>query len=235
MDRETWTRRRLLAGVGGLGLGVVGAPLAALASGGRAPSGPGPREAFQRLKEGNERFVLGRPRGSTDLPGIRRALAAGQRPFATIVGCSDSRVPPELVFDQGLGQLFVVRVAGNLADEDAIGSVQYAVHHLGTSLVVVLGHEKCGAVSAALGSAEERAREPKQVRQLLEQIRPAIPGSASAGSRDEQVHAVVEANVRRNVKALEAVADLRALAGEGKIKLVGAVYDLGSGHVRWLL
>ncbi len=99
----------------------------------------------------------------------------------------------------------------------------------------MLGHEKCGAVGAALGSAEERAREPKQVRQLLDQIRPCIPAAGGAESREERVHQVVEANVRRNVKILEGVADLRARQNEGAVKIIGAVYDLGSGRVRWLL
>jgi carbonic anhydrase len=233
------TRRQVLAGVGGLGLGlavarITDAALPASASSGANPDRVDSRAAFLKLKEGNERFVRG-VRSPGDLVAARGALTAGQHPFATIVGCSDSRVPPEIVFDQGLGQLFVVRVAGNVVDTAAIGTVQYAVHHLHTPLVVVLGHEKCGAVSAALGTAEERAREPRQVRQLLDRIRPSISSAVARRKQEEQVHVVVEANVLRNVKLLEAVGDLRKARAEGAVRLAAAVYDLQSGRVRWLL
>jgi carbonic anhydrase len=233
MGSERWTRRQVLAGIGGAGLGVAWGRLPAWAAAGGKPDGHGPEEALLRLKEGNERFVRG-VREPDDLVKARGALASGQRPFATIVGCSDSRVAPEIVFDQSLGQLFVIRVAGNVACDDAIASVQYAIHHLHSPLVVVLGHETCGAVTAALGTAEERAREPRQVQQLLAQIRRSIGGAAAAPDREAQVRAGVAANVSRNVDLLAAVGDLKKAQTEARVKIVGAVYDMKSGRVRWL-
>src|SRR5262249_49878388 len=139
----------------------------------------------------------------------RKHLAAPQQPFATILGCSDSRVPVELLFDQGFGDLFVVRVAGNVLAPDGMGSIEFAVLHLETPLVVVLGHEECGAVTAALEPAEERAREPWRLQQLLERIVPALKEIDSTLTAAERIHRGVEANVRRSVRTLQEEVRLR--------------------------
>ena len=112
------------------------------------------KEALERLMKGNERFVKGRAIQPNGSPEHRRELLAGQEPFAVVLGCSDSRVPPEIIFDCGLGEIFVIRVAGNILDDVVIGSIEYAVEHLGTRLVLVLGHESCGAVGASLEGGE---------------------------------------------------------------------------------
>jgi carbonic anhydrase len=190
-------------------------------------------EALELLLEGNTRFVEERPRHSHE--GVRRRamLAAGQHPAAVILGCADSRVPPELVFDAGLGDLFVVRVAGNVASEDEAGSIEYAVEHLDAPLVLVLGHEKCGAVTAALGATEG---EVEELSHLLEYLKPALRDIDPALPLDERVHLGVEANVRHSVKQLNAILE-REGGGEAAppgFRIVGGVYELESGRVRLL-
>src|SRR6187455_2697099 len=129
-------------------------------------------EALARLRAGNERFVRGRARFPTVRKEVLAALAKGQRPYATILGCSDSRVPPELIFDASFGELFIVRVAGNVISPEVMGSLQYAGVHLHTLLFVVLGHEGCGAVQAALHAREHGNRERSRIALLLENIIP---------------------------------------------------------------
>ena len=141
-----------------------------------------PDEALQRLVLGNERFCRGEAHWSGTRPDSLAALAAGQRPFATILGCSDSRVPPELVFDTGLGDLFVVRVAGNVFSNEVAGSIQYAGAHLHTRLFVVLGHDGCGAVAAALETMIRGTRHRSRIHILVENILPAL-GASTGGSR----------------------------------------------------
>jgi len=120
-------------------------------------TGVSPKEAHDRLAQGNARYVAGKAKHPRQDAATRKHLTSGQQPFATVLSCSDSRVPPELVFDQGIGDLFVVRVAGNIGGEDDLGSIEYAVEHLHTSLIVVMGHEKCGAVTAALAPDSVRS------------------------------------------------------------------------------
>src|SRR4030095_11544074 len=131
-------------------------------------------EALARLVAGNERFVRGEARFPTVQKEILAELAKGQRPYATIIGCSDSRVPPELVFDAGFGELFIVRVAGNVISPEVMGTVQYAAVHLHTPLFVVLGHEGCGAVKAALATKDHRGRERERIELLLANIVPGL-------------------------------------------------------------
>src|SRR3954451_10886779 len=132
------------------GLATLFLAFGVAAWGQEAASGLSADQALSRLLAGNERFVAHKERHPDESAGRRRELVSGQHPFAVILGCSDSRVAPELLFDEGLGDLFVIRVAGNIVDDDILASIEYAVEHLGTKLVVVLGHEKCGAVSAAV-------------------------------------------------------------------------------------
>jgi len=160
-------------------------------------------------------------------------LTRGQQPYATILGCSDSRVPPELVFDAGFGELFVVRVAGNVLGPSILGTLQYAANHLHTPLFVIMGHEGCGAVKAAIAWKLEGARHASKIEVLLENILPALDGVDPAQAPEAFMQSAVEANVRHAVSALRTPEVQERLAVSG-MKLVGAVYDLESGRVRFL-
>jgi carbonic anhydrase len=192
------------------------------------------QQALDRLKEGNARFVSGEARFPTVQKEVLAALAKEQHPFATILGCSDSRVPPELVFDAGFGELFVIRVAGNVLGAEILGTLQYAGRHLHTPLFVVLGHESCGAVTAAVDSLFQRARMESRIEALLADIVPGLAGLDPAQPRDALIEAAVEANVRHTLRQLEATPEVRARQAEGEMRLVGAVYELASGRVRFL-
>ena len=191
-------------------------------------------QALARLKAGNERFVRGRARFPTVKKEVLAALAKGQQPYATIVGCSDSRVPPELLFDAGFGELFIVRVAGNVISPEVMGTLQYAAVHLHTPLFVVLGHEGCGAVQAALAAKFEGARERRRIALLLKRILPGLHGLRPGRGADAQMKAAVEANVRWSMRQLRETPEGKARMAEGVLKLVGAVYELKTGRVRFL-
>lgn len=190
--------------------------------------------ALERLQEGNRRFVEGEPRHPHQARDWRDAIEKGQHPFAVVVGCSDSRVPPELVFDQGFGDLFVIRVAGNIAEEDGIGSVEYAVDHLDVRLVVILGHSSCGAVTAALDRMGDPADEPSEIVSLLCRIEPALAGLPKGMAREALVAEAVKRNVDMVVRRLSRVADLRKSLKAGRVQIVGAVYDMHTGRVQFL-
>ena len=191
-------------------------------------------QAFQRLKDGNARFVAGHARFPTLQKEVLAELAKDQHPYATILGCSDSRVPPELVFDAGFGELFVIRVAGNVLGPSILGTLQYAGVHLHTSLFVVLGHSGCGAVKAAIGEKFHDAQHRSRIAVLLENIVPALDGLDPSMPADALLSAAVEANVRYTVRQLLESPEGRARAVEGKVRLVGAMYELTSGIVRFL-
>jgi carbonic anhydrase len=190
-------------------------------------------EALARLVAGNDRFVRGEARFPTVQKEVLAELARGQRPYATIIGCSDSRVPPELIFDAGFGELFIVRVAGNVISPEVMGTLQYAAVHLRTPLFVVLGHEGCGAVGAAL-AARNGAREPSRIALLLENILPGLSDLPPGLAPDTEMRTAVEANVRWSMHQLLETPEGKARAAEGAMKLVGAVYQLESGTVRFL-
>jgi carbonic anhydrase len=191
-------------------------------------------EALQRLADGNARFVRGEARFPTVQKEILANLARGQHPYATILGCSDSRVPPELVFDAGFGELFIVRVAGNVISDEVMGTLQYAGRHLHTPLFVVLGHEGCGAVDAALAVCEGHADHPERIATLLDTIVPGLEGLDLTRPRPELDHAAVEANVRWSMHQLLATQEGQARLEEDRVKLVGAIYELETGRVRFL-
>lgn len=191
-------------------------------------------EVLARLQAGNERFVRGEARFPTVQKDILAELAKGQQPYATIIGCSDSRVPPELVFDAGFGELFVIRVAGNVISHEVVGTMQYAAVHLRTPLFLVLGHEGCGAVQAALAAKFRGVRERSRIERLLENITPGLENVAADASADDQLHAGVEANVRWSMRQVMDTPEAQARAAEGVLKLVGAVYELTTGRVRFL-
>jgi len=190
-------------------------------------------EALARLVAGNARFVQGEARFPTVQKEILAELAKGQHPYATIVGCSDSRVPPELIFDAGFGELFIVRVAGNVISPEVMGSMQYAGVHLRTPLFVVLGHEGCGAVNAAL-AARHGAQEPARIALLLDNIAPGLRDLPNGLAADDEMCAAVEANVRWSMHQILETPEAKARAAEGVLKLVGGVYELVSGRVRFL-
>src|SRR6516164_4318258 len=159
-------------------------------------SGPCATDALSRLIAGNERFLRGESRCAGSTRATLVDLAKGQRPFATILGCSDSRVPPECVFDAWLGELFVIRVAGNVFSPEVAGSLQYAGAHLQTPLFVVLGHEGCGAVAAALATKYEGAQHRSRIQILVDSILPAMPEFDVALAPEERLSRAVECNVR---------------------------------------
>lgn len=193
--------------------------------------------ALARLREGNRRYVSGETRyGGRGDERLRAELLEGQEPFAIVLGCSDSRVPAELVFDQGLGDLFVVRVAGNIAASSQIASVEFAAEQFGTRLVVVLGHSRCGAVTATIEALLRPAGEPSPaLRSLLDRVRPAVESlleSASADD-DELIREAVRANVRNTVRELRRSRPLHQLIETDGLCVVGAEYCLEKGEVEF--
>lgn len=192
-----------------------------------------PADALARLKAGNERFVGGHT-VNCDLIRQVKDTAKGQAPFATVVGCIDSRVPPELVFDQRIGDIFCARVAGNFVNTDIIGSLEFATKITGTRAVVVLGHNECGAVKGAIDNAKLG-----HLTATLANIRPAVKATKASGDRTSKnaafVQAVAETNVRMAVAELTAKSPvMKQLVATGDLKIVGAMHDLATGKVSWL-
>lgn len=187
---------------------------------------PGP---LTTLLDGNRRFVEARETNPHRTPARREEVAKGQHPFAVVVGCADSRVPPEVVFDQGLGDVFVVRTAGEVVDDVGLGSIEFAVAKLGARLIVVLGHESCGAVEAALRGDPVPGHVAAVVNAIKPNLSPASP--EAAGALD---HAIDE-QVRATVEQLRGAAPVLApMVKDGSLEVVGAVYDLDTGAVRVL-
>lgn len=189
-------------------------------------AGVAPDDAMKKLVAGNERFASGRNVGARHVVERRSETAQSQHPFAIIITCADSRVGPELVFDQNVGDLFVVRTAGNLVDDHALGSIEYAVEHLGARLIVVMGHERCGAVKAALGSSTA----PGHVNSLVRDIQPAV--LAAKGKPGDPLSATIEENAKLVAQQIRSQAHLGELAGQTQV-MVG-VYDLDTGVVSWV-
>ncbi len=215
------------------------------------PSGPTPDAALALLVEGNRRFAEGTPQRPHQDATTRAALARSQKPIAVLVSCSDSRVPPAVVFDQGLGDLFEIRSAGHMVDTAGLGSIEYAVAHLGTPLVVVMGHERCGAVTAALHHEAHEGHLGALVRAIRPSVEAILHNTTRPGARwrsDRPTHldltrepgnflvrAIVE-NVERTVDSLATRSEpIREAMANGKVKVVGAYYDLDTGLVdlRW--
>jgi carbonic anhydrase len=191
-------------------------------------------EALQRLIDGNRRFLGGAARFPTVQKDVLANLARAQHPFATIIGCSDSRVPPELLFDANFGELFVIRVAGNVMSPEIAGSLQYAGVHLKTPLFMVLGHTNCGAIQAALALKFREVRQPSRIELLLASILPGLEGVDARADLPVQIAAGVEANVRWTMRQITESPEGRARAAEGAYRLVGAVFDIETGSVRFL-
>lgn len=193
-------------------------------------------EALQRLREGNQRFAAGAPAHRADAKALREDLASGQKPFAIILGCSDSRVPAEIVFDQDLGDLFVIRVAGNVVAPSLIGSIEFAATKFGTRLVVVLGHSKCGAVEATLQEIISPSEDASQnVGAIVDLIRPSIEPLLQGTSGDDHavvVEQAVRANVRASAEHLRHGSEIiEELERDDGLMIVGAEYSLQTGQV----
>jgi carbonic anhydrase len=192
-------------------------------------------EALRELQEGNRRFASDRPRQVGDTTERRRALAQGQAPFAIILGCSDARVPAEIVFDQGLGDLFVIRVAGNIVAPSQVGSVEFAAEAFGTRLVVVLGHTNCGAIHATVQQLQRPWREQsRNLISIVDRIRPAVQGLLDEPHADEAAleRRAVRANIRMSAGHLRHGSEvLEELIREQGLLVVGAEYSLETGIV----
>jgi carbonic anhydrase len=191
--------------------------------------GATPEQALARLKEGNERYVAGHMAHPNSTSLRRAEVVNAQHPFAVVLGCSDSRVPPEIIFDQGLGDLFVIRDAGNVLDNEVFGTIEYAIEHLGSRLIVVLGHEGCGAVTVAV----QGGAVPGHVKTVVDSIAPAV--KESKGLPGDKVHNCVLANARRSARRLRGTGPiLKHLSETGRLKVVAADYDLATGKVEFL-
>jgi carbonic anhydrase len=193
------------------------------------PTPPDPGRALARLLAGNQRFVSGHPRHPHQSVADLREVAAGQHPFAIMLGCADSRVPPEVLFDQGLGDLFDNRVAGNIVDDLLLGSIEFAVEEFAPRLIMVLGHERCGAVSATFAALDSGQPAPGHIGAIVTALRPVLEPLRTAPDR---IEAGVRAGVRATVTALTARSEiLRERVHAGELAVVGARYDLDTGHV----
>ncbi|WP_373305631.1 carbonic anhydrase [Streptomyces inusitatus] len=200
----------------------------AAAAGSRTPDRPRPatpEAALRELNAGNQRWRTFHEQHPHETHTVRREVVSGQHPFAVILGCVDSRVPPELVFDQGLGDLMTVRTAGEVLDESVLGSVAYGVLELDIPLVVVLGHQSCGAVAAAVRANETGEELPAHIQFIADQIKPVIDHSVEG---DARIDATISAQVRRVRSRLAAEPDLAARIASGRLAIVGARYELTS-------
>lgn len=197
-------------------------------------------EALQRLKDGNQRFLAGERSDESFIKQLQKAeLVEGQAPFAIILGCSDSRVPAEIIFDQGLGDLFVIRVAGNIVAPSQIGSVEFAVELFGTPLVVVLGHSKCGAVMATLNDLEHPSKEASaNVMSIVNRIKPTVEPlfrTILRNNPDQLLEAAIHANIMAASNHLCHGSQLiEQYIAQGKLKIVGAEYSLATGEVEFI-
>jgi carbonic anhydrase len=229
MNRRAWLRL-----ASGVGAGAAGLPLLPAALGAEDSASPPvvrtPDEALRMLMEGNARFVRGDATVAKRSVSRLRELEAKQTPFASILACSDSRVPLEILFDQGFGDLFVARLAGNIATSAAIGSLEYGTRVLGSKLLMVLGHTACGAVSATMAMGEV----PGQIGSLFPYIHPAAErvSQKHAGHGQPPLDKVIVENVRYQVEILRRASPVIAgLSRDGKLKVVGAIFHFGTGRV----
>ncbi|GAA2475340.1 carbonic anhydrase [Winogradskya humida] len=235
MSRNDLSRRSLLLSGGAAALGAAGLLTGATPAGAAAAEDPAvtPTAALGRLLAGNRRFVAGHARhphqGLQDL----HDLATGQHPFAITIGCADSRVSPEVLFDQGLGDIFDNRVAGNIVDDLLLGSIEFAVEEFGSPLIVVLGHERCGAINATINAITSGGTAPGHIGAIVDALRPIVePVLSHPGDViDNAVRANIEAQAAELVRRSALIAEHIAA---GQVRVVGARYDLDNGHVTLL-
>jgi carbonic anhydrase len=229
------SRRRLLsaAAVGAFAAASAAPPSAVAAGEAPRPNAIGPDGALARLLEGNARYAANAP-ANRDFSAGRAARSSAQHPIACIVGCADARVAPDFVFDQGPGDLFVVRVAGNFVNTDGLASLEYGVQVLGAPLILVLGHSDCGAVKATIDVMKTDAALPGHLPALIDAIRPAVDLAAKARAQDPLAEAIAQ-NVRHTVRHLEQAGPILAeRVAAGQVKVVGGFYDIATGRVRLL-
>lgn len=194
----------------------------------KTPPPPSADAIWADLMEGNKRFMAGKPK-ARQLVSLRESLASSQHPHVIVLSCSDSRVAPELVFDKSLGELFVVRSAGNIADAIGVGSIEYAVEHLGGSVLVVMGHTKCGAVTAAC-SGEKMPSASLQA--IVDKINPAVAIAAKSAKGNELIEDAIVQNVHQSAQDVLASSEiLQHFVADGKLKVIEALYQLDSGAV----
>jgi carbonic anhydrase len=187
-------------------------------------------QALQRLKEGNKRWIANRSEHPDQTPTRLKEVAKGQTPFVAMLSCADSRVPSEIIFDQGLGDIFVTRVAGNFVDDNILGSLEFATSVLGAPLIIVMGHSRCGAVQAAVKTVTENTAFPGHLLDLVDAIAPAVKEAKSQSG--DLIENAIKSNVLRNVEKLKLSRPIIAkLVDEDKVKVVGARYDLDTGEV----
>ena len=213
-------------------VGLVGMNQFAQAADPAHPDQPSvaPAEAISKLKEGNGRYTSGNLQHPGQTTERRTELANVQHPFAVIVSCSDSRVPPEIVFDQGLGDLFIVRVAGNVINDEGLGSIEYAVDHLGSHLILVLGHQRCGAVQAAKETIAAKGKAPGHIESLVTAIKPAVEATAK-----KDLDATIKANVNHVVDELRSSTPiLKTKVDSGQVQVIGGYYSLDTGAVTFI-
>ena len=228
---EGVSRRGLI--MGGLSLPLAASLASRVSADETAPTPVSPEEALQRLIDGNARYVANAAI-NTDHSVGRAARTQGQAPFAAIVSCADSRVAPELVFDQGPGDLFVVRVAGNFINEDGLASLEFGAAVLGIKFILVLGHSSCGAVSATIASIQDKALPPGHLPSLVNAIRPAVYDAMAENPADLMVAATAQNARRAAVTAQTAPPILSDLHAEGRLKAAAGIYDLATGKVDFL-
>ncbi len=233
-DRSTRREFVKAAGVAGLGAAAGLGPVSALGAAElpEPPKGPKPDEVLASLKAGNERFVSGKLEHPGREPKDFQALAAGQAPPAIILGCADSRVAPEIIFDTGVGELFVVRVAGNMVGSGPLvkGSIEFATAVLGARLIVVLGHTECGACKSAINFIDDKESLPGAIEGVVDYIRPVV--KMVAGKPGDKLTNVIRTNVTEVVKRLQGLDPiLSKKVKAGELKVVGGVYDLKTGKV----
>jgi len=225
------TRREFVQAAGlAAAIGIV--PDAALEAASQPPARHGPDEVLAHLLDGNKRFVEGKLEHPGRTPKEFQALATGQAPPAVIVGCADSRVAPEIIFDQGVGELFVVRVAGNMVGSGPLlkGSIEYAVAVLGARLIMVLGHTECGACKSAIKYIDDKQALPGSIEGVIDYIRPVV--RMVAGKPGDKLANVIRGNVTEGIKKLSNLDPiLSKLFKLGELKIVGGAYELGTGRV----
>ena len=199
------------------------------------PTANSPDEALQALQTGNARFYSSVPQCTSLSINERRAQIIAQTPFAVVLGCADSRVPVEIIFDQGPGDIFSIRVVGNVVEASTLGSIEYAIRHLKVYLVVILGHEGCGAVAAAMNNDNgQLAREPEHVRYLIERVLPSVQNMPDIQDAKARMREALVNNVRHQMRALLENEVVQQAIAKGQIKVKGAIYEIGSGAVDFL-
>src|SRR6478735_9391665 len=226
------SRRGLFFGMAALA-GAAALPRQTFAQAAPPQNAISPDEVLKRLIDGNARYAANTP-ANQDYSAGRAARASAQYPVAAILSCADSRVSPELAFDQGPGDLFVVRLAGNFVNDDGLASLEYAVKYLNTPLVMVLGHSGCGAIDATIKVVRDKATLPGHLQEMVRELRPAV-AAAKAGKPDDLLAAAIAENIRRGKRRLETAKPILAeFVASRKIKVVGAHYELASGKITLL-